>query len=214
MTASVESILAAAHAEWNHWGQSRWNLKTGQRSIQHTDDEPDFARLVIDRYCAIGGGSPTLDQISNDDYAWSAVGISAAMKMAGFTRHEFPFTESHSKYIRHFVAARVNGDEAAPYWGFRLDEEGGEPDVGDIVAYARGDRMSHEKAARFFDAKKSYLSHGDIVVDKRVGEIDVIGFNVLDSVTMKTLPLRDDGHIGDRTHHWFAILKHRLQSSD
>lgn len=209
MPATVASIVDAATREWAEWGHSVWNVKTGARTIGHTDDERAFASLVVDRYCAVGGGAPSLDDIADDRYFWSAVGISAAMKAAGFTKAEFPFAEAHSTFIRHFVAARKASDLSAKYWAFRLDEPGGEPQPGDLVAYARGRNMTAKKAARLFDSTRSYESHSDIVVDSRQGEIDVIGFNVMDSVTKKTLPLGANGHISDVKHFWFVTLKRR-----
>ena len=73
--------------------------------------------------------------------------------------------------------------------------------------YARGKGMSGEKGAKLFDSTKAYESHSDVVVATRAGEIDVIGANVLDSVTVKTLPVNSKGHIADNTHFWFAVLK-------
>ncbi|MCU0647510.1 MAG: DUF2272 domain-containing protein [Gemmatimonadaceae bacterium] len=209
MPATVESLVDAATEQWVTWGRSTWNVATGAKSIGHTDDEVAFARLVIEQYCAVGGGNPSVTDIADDRYFWSAVGMSAAMKSAGFTKTEFPFAQSHSTFIRHFVAARKRGIESAPYWGFRLNEPGGEPQPGDIVAYARARNMTTERAAKLFDATNSYESHSDLVVERRRNEIDVIGYNVMDSVTKKTLPLGANGHIADPRHFWFVTLEHR-----
>jgi hypothetical protein len=209
MPPTVNSIVRAVTEEWDFWGRSTWNVKTGNRVIGHTDDEQAFAKRVIDRYCSVGGGSPSLTDISDDRYFWSAVGISAAMNAAGFAKAEFPFAQAHSKFIRHFVAARKSADSSAAYWAFRLDEAGGEPRPGDLVAYARAENMTAQKAAKLFDTTSSYPSHSDIVVAKRAGEIDVIGFNVMDSVTKKTLPINSAGHIVDQAHFWFVTLKRR-----
>lgn len=206
MPATSQSIVDSAHREWVHWGSSTWNVAAGRRRIGHTDDEPAFAQHVLDAYCSVGGGSPTLLDIQDDRYFWSAVGMSAIMKGAGFGRAEFPFAQSHSVFIRHFIKARRDGDAAA-YWGFRAGESGGQPDIGDVVAYARGGNMTARRAAALFDSTRSYESHSDVVVAKRAGEIDVIGANVLDSVTKKTLRLDAAGHIRDDRHFWFAVLK-------
>ncbi len=157
----------------------------------------------------MGGGNPSIEDIQDDRYFWSAVGMSAIMKQAGFTRAEFPFAQAHSVFIRQFVAARKLGDADSAYWGFRQGEAGGQPDVDDIVAYGRGRGMTTKRAAALFDRKTSYESHSDVVVARRQGEIDVIGANVLDSVTKKTLRLDAGGHIRDTAHHWFAVLKFR-----
>lgn len=209
MPASRQSILDSAHHEWVHWGSSCWDVATGRKAIGHTDDEPAFAQYVLDAYCSVGGGSPALLDIQDDRYFWSAVGMSAIMRGAGLRRPEFPFAQSHSVFIRHFIRARRNGDLTAAYWGFRSGEAGGQPDVGDIVAYARGRNMTARRAAALYDSTRSYESHSDVVVAKRPGEIDVIGANVLDSVTKKTLRLDGAGHIHDDAHFWFAVLKWR-----
>jgi hypothetical protein len=148
--------------------------------------------------------------IQDDRYYWSAVGMSAIMKGAGFKKTEFPFAQSHSVFIRHFIKARRAGEQAAAYWGYRAGESGGQPEVGDIVAYARGKDMTSAKAAALFDKTSSYESHSDVVVAKRTSEIDVVGANVLDSVTKKTLRLNAQGHIRDDQHFWFAVLKCRI----
>lgn len=92
------------------------------------------------------------------------------------------------------------------YYGYRL--RSASPDVGDLVGYARGD-ITFDRAQSYFDRTGSYSSHTDLVVDRRDGEIDVIGANVLDSVTLKTIKLDEQGLIADRTLNWFVVLKRR-----
>ena len=208
MTATISSIVKAAEAEWSFWGKSTWDVPTGKKVVRHRDDEEVFAQYVLDTYCAVGGGSPSIDDIQDDRYYWSAVGMSTIMKNAGFAKKEFPFAQNHSKFIIQFIAARKNNEKAA-FWGYRLGEAGGQPEVGDIVAYARGNGMTAKKAAKYFGRTTPYESHSDVVVAKRVGEIDVIGANVLDSVTKKTLSIDSAGHIQDTHHCWFATLKFR-----
>jgi hypothetical protein len=209
MPATLSSILHAADHEWRHWGRSVWNVPARSSTIGHRDDDPDFARYVIERYCAVGGGRPSVADIQDDRYFWSAVGMSAIMQAAGLTRSEFPFAQSHSVFIRHFINARRAGHTAAAFWGFRWGEPGGQPEPGDIVAYARGDNMTQAKALKRFDATSRYDSHTDVVVDRSGGQIEVIGCNVRDSVTRKRLNLGSDGHIADDQHFWFAVLKRR-----
>jgi hypothetical protein len=209
MPATQENIVASATEQWEHWGRSTWNVITGQKQIAHTDDENPFAQLIIDKYCSVGGGSPSLDDIQDDRYAWSAVCISAIMADAGFVKAEFPFAQSHSVYIRRFVKARNEGDTGAAYWGRRITEAAARPQPGDLIGYARGKDMTFDKAQAFFDKTSPYESHTDIVVAVRTGEIDVIGGNVRDSVTRKTLPLTASGQVADRSHPWFVVLRRR-----
>lgn len=210
MAVTIKNIVDSAKHEWTHWGESTWNVPTNVKKIGHTDDADDFATYVLTNYCAVGGGSPSLTEIQDDRYFWSAVGISAIMSGAGLKKAEFPFAQSHSVFIRHFIKARREGKQSAAYWGFRAGEDKGQPEVGDLVAYARGRNMTPAKAAALFDRTTPYESHSDVVVAKRAREIDVIGANVLDSVTKKTLRLDAEGHIQDDKHFWFAVLKCRL----
>lgn len=209
MAATVDSIRRAAAREWDHWGQSTWNLVTGRKQIGHTDDEDAFARYVIDNYCSVAGGNPSLDDIQDDRYAWSAVCVSAIMARAGYAKPAFPLSQSHSVFIRRFIRARKENETGAAYWGHRLTEASAAPAPGDIIGYARASNLTFDKAQAFFDKTSAYTSHSDIVVDKRPGEIDVIGGNVRDSVTKKTLPLTASGLLADRTHPWFVVLKRR-----
>jgi hypothetical protein len=212
MSGTVSSMIEAAKHEWDVWGKSTWNVHQGTSVIGRRDDSPEMAEYVIRNYCKIAGGSPSLVDIQEDLYAWSAVGLSAIMKQAGFTRDEFPFAQSHSVYLRRFIKARRDGDMMAAFWGFRQGEAGGQPDVGDIVAYARGKNMTAPRAAALFNSNSSYMSHCDLVVAKRDNEIDVIGANVIDSVTLKTLRLDSNGHIKDPARHWFAVLKRQAKN--
>ena len=209
MPPPIRSILQSAEREWRRWGKSIWDLPAARKVIAHTDDEEGFAQYVIDAYCSVGGGSPSVIDIQDDRYYWSAVGMSAIMSGAGFSKREFPFSQSHSVFIRHFIAARRAGDRRAAYWGYRVGERSGKPEPGDLVAYARGKNMTAGKAAALFDRTGPYESHSDVVVARRAWRVDVIGCNVLDSVTKKTLRTDSQGHIDDDQHFWFAVLKRR-----
>lgn len=209
MSRDVQTMIDAAKKEWEVWGKSVWNVPAKTSSIGHRDNASEFAEYVIKKYCSVAGGAPTLEDIQDDRYAWSAVGLSAILKFAGFTKPEFPFAQSHSIYIRKFIKARIDKDKNAAFWGFEFGEPGGQPDVGDLVAYARGKKMSAARAKALFKTANAYESHADLVVARRKNEIDVIGANVMDSVTMKTLSLDDNGHIADPSHFWFATLKYQ-----
>ena len=208
MAKTVADLLASANREWEHWGRSTWNLSTNAKAIGHTDDETDYAQYVIDNYNTIGGGSPSVNEIANDEYYWSAVGMSAIFAGAGFQKKDFPFAEAHSKWIKKFIKARKDNVPAL-YHGFRLHEASASPDVGDVVGYTYASGISFQDAQKFFDKTGNYPSHTDVVVERRANEIDVIGANVLDSVTKKTIPLTANGLIADRSHKWFVVLKRK-----
>ena len=208
MAKTEADLLASADREWQHWGGATWNLSTDQRNVPHTDDETIYAQYVIDHYCSVGGGSPSLIDISNDHYYWSAVGMSAIFAGAGFVKTEFPFAQAHSKWIKKFIKARKDNTPAL-YHGFRIKEAKASPQVGDMIGYTYADGLTFEQAQAYFDKTGNYASHTDVVVARRPGEIDVIGANVLDSVTKKTVPLTAAGLIADRSHKWFVVLKRK-----
>lgn len=212
--ATVHAAVQAARREWEHWGRS----KPG--NIGKTERSSGFADYVYENYfkAVVPNASASLKAqrvaaIRDDEYAWSAVAMSAFMKTAGFSSQQFRFSEGHSEYIRDAVAARKSGDTSATFWGFRTSEAA--PAVGDLVGYARKQNgtVTMAEAQTFFDKTDSYFSHTDLVVEVRPGEIDVIGGNVSDSVTMKTL--RTDhgtGFLIDTSNPWFVVMKHRLMA--
>jgi len=208
MVASLDRLLDVARSEWSDWGQPTWNLRTGAQVRGASDNDPVRAQYIKDTYCRPLRQHPTIAEISDDDYYWSAVGMSYLFRRAEFTRHEFPFSKRHSTWITKFIAARRSG-EAAIYHGYRLQTAGITPEVGDLVGYAGGG-VTFERAQRYFDRTGRYESHTDLVVDRRAGEIDVIGANVMDSVAMKTVPLDENGFISDRSFSWFVVLKRRF----
>jgi hypothetical protein len=96
----------------------------------------------------------------------------------------------------------------AAYWGFRIDDAHAVPEVDDLVGCAREEhRLTRTETLAYFDKTGSYSSHADIVVAKRPGEIDVIGGNVRDSVTKKTLKISPSGQLVDDKHDWFVVMR-------
>lgn len=212
MPASVQSIIHSATAEWERWGKTTWNCITHAKKKGHIDDEALFSQHVLDAYVApfnLGNGNPSTNQIENDEYFWSAVFISYVMRQAGLTKKEFPFSQAHATYIIASIRQRKTQQPAA-YWGYRVDEAEAVPDVGDLVGYVRGKNMSRADILKYYDKTARYDSHTDIVVARRSGEIDVIGGNVLDSVTKKTLATNAQGQLIDTSHKWFVVMKNRL----
>jgi len=78
---------------------------------------------------------------------------------------------------------------------------------GDIVGAGRTKGMTFEQAQALFDKKTDYESHSDIVVEVRGGEADLIGGNVSDSVTKKTLKLDAKGRLRDKKNLSFVVMK-------
>ncbi len=139
------------------------------------------------------------------EYAWSAAFISYVMRIAGAGKR-FAYASSHWTYIDQavrgsgglFVAERVEQARPAP---------------GDMICTGRGT----DGALRFDDLPAGpYLSHCDIVVAAAAGQLQVIGGNVADAVTMKHVPIAPDGQLAtpdgrvlDTRYAWMVVLRLR-----
>ncbi|WP_299414237.1 DUF2272 domain-containing protein [Acaryochloris sp. IP29b_bin.148] len=134
------------------------------------------------------------------DWPWSAAFISWVMQEAG-AGDRFEYSASHSTYIADAVASRKNGDNDAAFVAYRLDEYS--PQVGDLVGFSRQSGVT-------FDSPPPYKSHTDIVVAVREGEIDVIGGNTSDSVTLRTFKTDAQGRLIDSSRDWFVVLSNQL----
>ncbi|WP_426139561.1 DUF2272 domain-containing protein [Pseudomonas sp. DWP3-1-2] len=126
---------------------------------------------VIDQYRKVGGGNPTIEEIQNDEYAWSAVGMSAFMYKGDLPKDRFPYSQSHSTFIRKFIAARKVKDQKYAYWGYPLGLNDFVPEVGDLIAYARGKGLTPTKAAEFIDRTSAYDSRDRVAQDKGNPEV-------------------------------------------
>ena len=131
---------------------------------------------------------------------WSAAFISWIMTKAG-AADKFKRDASHSVYIRDSVKKRKDQVINAPFVAFKIDEV--TPEIGDLVCAPRQSGVT-------YDTTDNYISHCDLVVAKRTNEIDIIGGNVSDSVTQKTLKLDTNGKVKDTTRPWFVVIKNLL----
>jgi hypothetical protein len=194
----TDRMLQLAREEWEYFGRQTIG-KDG--NISHPGkketDDPHWRRVGL--YWRNGVYLPWTGK--NTDEAWSAAFISWVMREAGL-RHHFVYSDWHAHYINRAIEAREAGDDDFAFWGYRLEERA--PQVGDMVAYARRDDIN------FDHRPEVYPSHCDIVVAVRPGEIDVIGGNVQDSVTLKTLATDESGKLIDTHQKWFCVLENRL----
>jgi Uncharacterized protein conserved in bacteria (DUF2272) len=137
------------------------------------------------------------------DYAWSAAFISYVMRMAG-AGGSFPYSITHADYIdaaaRHDPGVALTAERITNY----------APQIGDLICLWRG------RTPVTFDELPvgRFPGHCDLVVGIKPVELDVIGGNVDNAVTMKPIPITADGHLVgpdgvvlDPDHHWFVVLK-------
>lgn len=131
---------------------------------------------------------------------WSAAFISWLFKTAG-AGERFPYSASHSTYIRQAVSNRKAGIKRGSLVGYKKTEYS--PKVGDLVCYPRQSGVS-------FDSDYTYKSHCDLVVDvdKNTGILTAIGGNVSNSVEKTTYQINSEGKIVEPKVH--AVLSNRI----
>ena len=138
------------------------------------------------------------------NYAWSAAFISYVMRLAG-AGGSFPYSATHADYID----AAARRDRGVALTAERVTTY--PPQQGDLICAWRG------RTPVTFDELPTpdrFPSHCDIVVGNKPGELDVIGGNVDNAVTMKPVPITADGRLAgpdgivlDPDHHWFVVLR-------
>jgi hypothetical protein len=133
---------------------------------------------------------------------WSAAFVSWIMKTAG-AGNRFRYEVAHAKYISKAINDRLNQSPTSFFLGYRLREYKVKP--GDLVCRAHQDDIDYDH-----QNNGDYLSHGDIVVAVRATEVDVIGGNVSDSVTKRTLKLDHDGFLTDNNARYFVVIDNKL----
>jgi hypothetical protein len=194
----TERMCEIARQEWKYFGEQSIGIDGKISKSGHRESEDVYS----DRVGLYWKNGVHLTFTGKDtDEAWSAAFISYVMREAGLAQR-FRFSEWHAHYINQAIEGREQGDDNCAFWGYRLSEMA--PRVGDLVAYTRQDGVT------FDERPEVYKSHCDLVVAVRPGEIDVIGGNVQDSVTLKTLRTDSQGRLCDTNQKWFAILRNRL----
>ncbi|WP_431113231.1 DUF2272 domain-containing protein [Variovorax paradoxus] len=214
MRDAIVDAVATANREWLLWGGHAWNVRHEFAGLAQKDKDDDEARAryILNTYCPAAEATPTVEDIQKDEFAWSAVFMSYVFKASGFEKAEFPFSVSHSTWIRRAVKAQ-RGKEHFRFHAHRISDPLARPRVGDLIAYARpdkdGEKLTFDDAQTWFDRRSNYKSHSDLVVAEGPQEIQVIGGNVKDSVLKKVIPLNTSGLIADRSFSWFAVLRYQ-----
>ncbi len=176
------NIVRIARAELARWGNG--SIKESASSMQPT----------LKDYWITGTGS---DAGYKAGSAWSAAFISWVVRQAG-GGNNFRYSGAHTTYT---YAAKQNRlqNNGNPFKAFRITERAPQP--GDIVVQNRG------TSTFTYDNVTAGQSgtHGDVVVAVGSSSITVIGGNVSDSVSQKTIPLDSNGFVRSASH--FAIIK-------
>jgi hypothetical protein len=197
MSPIINNILNIANDEWIFFQQQTIDIdgRPVRRGMRETD-AGFWQRVGVYWQEGVNRGLTG----RNTDFPWSAAFISYVMRTAG-AGNKFKYSAQHSTYITWAIRNRKRNLTDQSFWGFRLEERA--PVPGDLVCYPR-------QAGVGYDTTSSYKSHCDIVVAVRPNQIDVIGGNVGNSVTLKTLETDAAGNLVDDHNNWFAVIQNKL----
>lgn len=201
-SALIESIVGVALKEWEWFGRQeqdvngKW-IKAGIR------EDSDEGSERVRRYWKEGAGIAGLTGKHTEE-PWSAAFISYVMQAGGAGPH-FREAASHQVYIFEAIKARKDENKEYGYWAYELGER--PPEVGDLICAWRTTKQHTTAVNLQYAAKgKWYPSHCDLVVEKTGTTISVIGGNVGQSVSKKTIKLVNGLLTTAKFDKGFAVL--------
>ena len=203
MSAFTDKLVEAASDEWEFFGRSYINRDgTSHRGRLEYEDGAylrvnDYWQVVHRLYKPQYGHLTGRDR----DWYWSAAFISYCMDAAG-AGNSFSYSASHATYVNEAIRAADRNDKSAIYFAHAKSRYSLKP--GDLVAYWRG-----KTKVTIDNARKIgwYSGHCDIVTAVGDRFVEVIGGNVMNSVTKKQLRTNSAGNLTDTGHNWFVVLE-------
>lgn len=195
MSTFTQKIVQICNEEWEFFENQTTDINGNYLKRGKTETDLGYWERVGVYWNSVGKNLTG----KNTDYPWSAAFISYIMKKAG-AGNNFKYSTLHSVYIRAAIAAK--NTPGAPFKGYKVNEL--KLKVGDLVGYNREPNVTYDNLPPYFK------SHCDIVVAVRPNEIDVIGGNVGNSVTKKTLRIDSNGKLTDQKFPWFVAIENNL----
>lgn len=179
-----------AEAERGHLPGAR--LPAWQRVWQYWRAVPDFYAQNL--AWLDGEASTALKRSTLIDQPWSAAFISWLMRTAGLQRNRFAFSASHHDYVRAALAA-TDAEAMGRHtrYGWRAcDLAQTPPGLGDLLCFTRGTAAHLDSFAQVREAVASGAlpMHCELVVAQDDDQVQTMGGNVLDTVTLRQLDLQ------------------------
>lgn len=199
---------------WEYWltlEQHRPGTALGRKVIYvpHLVESPESAEPSAEiRLGALllpdtGGDDSQRDALNQaairaavNDSPWSATFISFLMHQAGMSETQFRYSASHWRYIQEAF------EQPAGYAYRACDPKHTVPSQGDLLCYGRGATALQDFASwrtAVGEAGFSAASHCDLVteVDTDAKKMEVVGGNVLQSVTRRKLKLNQENLLSE-----------------
>lgn len=224
--AARERMVRLALAEWMDWGSTVTTPGQRPTSTQAESDPANFPRVLAywravpedegaiatnrRLYAAALAGAPGGAALWREPF-WSAAFVSWVMAAAGVDRREFPPSAAHADYVDALIRDALAFPATAPFLP-RVPAEMA-PRPGDLLCADRGRTPIQDWRQRAADAGRFRPMHCDIVVAAGPGAVEVVGGNVLDSVTRTRFAADAEGYLlprpaGEPT--WFVLFENRL----
>lgn len=209
-------MLRIALAEWEDWGRQdatatppalESNPANFPRVLAYWRAVPDGVGPIARNRVRFRDGDPGLWQ----EPAWSAAFISFVMRGAGVDGREFPSSAAHAFYLDGLIADAQRFPATAPFIPHDVTERA--PRVGDLVCADRSAAPLASWRDRAAEQGRFRPMHCDIVVRIAPGQVEAVGGNVRDAVTLSRFATDAGGRLLPRARGeptWFAIFENRL----
>ena len=202
-----ERMLYLARQEWDVFGRPEVNYDLEPPSLTYPNEAiqghetlpPFFSRVFMYWYAATD--LPIIGY-EGELRPWSGAFIVWLARSAGVPESDLPSTVLHWDYIQYVMAAgsgkRFVSHAISTY----------APEPGDIICAPRGEAFI-QSIHNYTDLRRGSY-HCDLVVAKRPGELDVIGGNVQDAVSLAHIKLDGAGKLlPTKARPWTLVIEQR-----
>ncbi|HJQ61017.1 MAG TPA: DUF2272 domain-containing protein [Vineibacter sp.] len=202
-SAPRDPVAAVAWQEWRRFGGE--TLVYGGPGTHnggvHESREPLNSR--IGDYWALVGRR---EWDGRSGKPWSGIFVAWAVHQAGVSAREFPASGRHAGFLMPLLDGQLNG---GPRRFVVHDWRDYAPKPGDLIC--AGTRAApHRGVEALRDAVDREVTHCDVVVEVRGGQVRAIGGNVRDTVTMSIFPRNGGGTLAEVAGRpWFAVVEKR-----
>lgn len=202
-----ERMLYLARQEWALFGRPEVNyavnppaLTYPSQTLQGNETLPPFFSRVF-MYWSTATDFPIIGY-QGEIRPWSGAFIIWLARSAGVPESDLPSTVLHWDYIQHVIAAGNQGR----FISHAIDTYAPKP--GDFICAPRGDAFI-QSIHNYHELKRGTY-HCDFVVAQRPGELDVIGGNVQDAVSLAHIKLDGMGKvIPTKSRPWLLAIEQR-----
>jgi len=202
-----ERMLYLARQEWELFGRPVVNYDIEPPTVTYPSETthgqetlpPLFSRVFMYWYTATD--LPIIGY-EGEIRPWSAAFIVWLARSAGVPESDLPSTVLHWDYIQYVMAA--NSDNRFVSHAINTYA----PKPGDIICAPRGEAFI-QSIHNYKDLRRGTY-HCDLVVAKRPGELDMIGGNVQDAVTLSHIKLDGAGKVlPTKARPWMLAIEQR-----